>query len=100
MEFSKIASSIAPSPTLALNEKAKQLEQQGADVVNLGIGEPGNHAPMAAVLGGLASLKDGSVKYGATGGTTELKQAVIRFHQMYLYPTAPNSPCSMSCLRW
>lgn len=83
MEFSKIASSIAPSPTLALNEKAKQLEQQGADVVNLGIGEPGNHAPMAAVLGGLASLKDGSVKYGATGGTTELKQAVIRYTAEY-----------------
>ncbi len=79
MEFSELAMSIAPSPTLALNDKAKILERSGADVINLGIGEPGNHAPMGAILSGMASLQDGCVKYGATGGTPELKKAIIDY---------------------
>jgi len=79
MGFSKLASSIAPSPTLALNEKAKALQKEGASVINLAIGEPGNFAPMGAILSGLASIKDGCVKYGATGGTPTLKDAIIKY---------------------
>jgi aspartate aminotransferase len=40
MKLSKLASEILESPTLALNEEARQLRERGEAVINLGIGEP------------------------------------------------------------
>lgn len=42
MKLSKLASEIVESPTLALNEEARQLRERGEAVINLGIGEPKN----------------------------------------------------------
>ncbi len=49
MIFSQCASSVSPSPTLSLNEKAKKLQAQGKPVINLGVGEPKNLTPITAV---------------------------------------------------
>ncbi|NCT22430.1 pyridoxal phosphate-dependent aminotransferase, partial [bacterium] len=50
MKLSKLASEIAESPTFALNEEARLLRERGEPVINLGIGEPRNKTPIAAVL--------------------------------------------------
>lgn len=77
MSISQLALSISESPTLKLNEAASKLSSQGEAVIHLGIGEPQNQAPLAAILQAMAALSDGSIKYGSTGGQPALKQAIV-----------------------
>ena len=63
MKLSKLASEIAESPTFVLNEEARLLRERGEAVINLGIGEPKNKTPIAAVLASVATLTRGEVKY-------------------------------------
>lgn len=79
MKLSKLASEIVESPTLALNEEARQLRERGEAVINLGIGEPKNKTPINAILASAAKLTSGEVKYVPIDGTPSLKKAVIRY---------------------
>ena len=79
MKISVLASEIAESPTFALNEEARLLRQRGEPVINLGIGEPKNKTPLAAVIASAAKLTTGDVKYVAPDGMPSLKKAVIRY---------------------
>ena len=79
MALSQLARSIADSPTLRLNEEARLLRERGEAVINLGIGEPKNKTPIAAVLGAAASLTEGDVKYTPTDGLPSLKKAILRY---------------------
>lgn len=79
MRLSKLASEIAESPTLALNEEARLLRERGEPVINLGIGEPKNKTPINAILSSAARLTSGEVKYTPTDGMLGLKKAVIRY---------------------
>src|SRR5512142_2853306 len=79
MKLSKLASDIAESPTFALNEEARLLRERGEAVINLGIGEPKNRTPIAAVLASGAKLTSGEIKYTPPDGLPSLKKAVIRY---------------------
>jgi aspartate aminotransferase len=79
MALSQLARSIAESPTLRLNEAARLLKERGEAVINLGIGEPKNKTPIAAVLAAAARLTEGDVKYTPTDGIPSLKKAIIRY---------------------
>ena len=79
MSLSQIACSIHPSPTVALNEEARLLREKGQPVIHLGVGEPKNKTPIAAILGSAAKLNSGEVKYEPTDGTPSLKKAIIRY---------------------
>jgi aspartate aminotransferase len=79
MKLSKLASEIAESPTLALNEEARLLRERGEAVIHLGIGEPKNKTPIAAILASAAKLTSGEVKYTPADGVLSLKKAVIRY---------------------
>ncbi len=79
MRLSKLASEIAESPTLALNEEARLLRERGEAVINLGIGEPKNKTPIAAILSSGAKLSSGEVKYTPSDGLPSMKKAVIRY---------------------
>ena len=79
MRLSKTASEIVESPTLALNEEARLLRERGEAVINLGIGEPKNKTPIAAILASGAKLTSGDVKYVPIDGMLSLKKAVIRY---------------------
>lgn len=79
MKLSALASEIAESPTLALNEEARLLRERGEAVINLGIGEPKNKTPIAAVLSSAAKLTSGEVKYTPPDGLPSMKKAVIRY---------------------
>jgi len=79
MALSQLARSISESPTLALNEEARRLRERGEPVIHLGIGEPKNKAPIAAVLAAAAKLVDGDIKYTPADGLPSLKKAVIRY---------------------
>ncbi|MGD0175445.1 MAG: pyridoxal phosphate-dependent aminotransferase [Candidatus Bathyarchaeia archaeon] len=79
MSVSLLASSIAESPTLRLNEEAELLRQRGEPVIHLGIGEPKNRAPINAILNSAAKLNTGDIKYSPTDGIPSLKKAIIRY---------------------
>jgi aspartate aminotransferase len=79
MKLSKLASEIAESPTFALNEEARLLRERGEPVINLGIGEPKNKTPIAAILASGAKLSSGEVKYTPPDGLPSMKKAVIRY---------------------
>ncbi|MCX6027373.1 MAG: aminotransferase class I/II-fold pyridoxal phosphate-dependent enzyme, partial [Chloroflexi bacterium] len=79
MTLSQLARSIAESPTLKLNEEARLLRERGEPVIHLGIGEPKNRAPIAAILSSAARLNEGDIKYTPTDGLPSLKKAIIRY---------------------
>jgi len=79
MKLSKLASEIAESPTLALNEEARLLRERGEAVIHLGIGEPKNKTPINAILSSAAKLTSGEVKYTPADGVPSLKKAIIRY---------------------
>ncbi|ODN42658.1 pyridoxal phosphate-dependent aminotransferase [Piscirickettsia litoralis] len=68
---------IKPSPTLALNAKAKELRAQGQPIINLSVGEPDFDTPEHIKQGAIAAINAGKTKYTAPDGTPELKAAII-----------------------
>ncbi|WP_119071882.1 pyridoxal phosphate-dependent aminotransferase [Aggregatilinea lenta] len=79
MNLSQMARSIAPSPTLRLSEQARLLREQGEPVIHLGVGEPKNKAPRAAIERASALLDEGHIKYGPTAGQPSLKEAIVGY---------------------
>jgi aspartate aminotransferase len=79
MTISHLARSIGESATLKLNERARQLAEQGQPVIHLGGGEPKNKVPITAILSSASKLTSGDVKYVPTDGTPALKRAIIRY---------------------
>ena len=79
MSISQLAREIKESPTLKLNEEALILREKGEPVINMTAGEPKNKAPLSAILGSAAKLKDGEIKYTPVDGILPLKKAIIRY---------------------
>lgn len=79
MSISRLARSIEPSPTFALNEQARRMRERGEPVINMGIGEPKNKTPITAILSSASKLSGGEVKYTPPDGTLSLKKAIIRY---------------------
>jgi aspartate aminotransferase len=74
--LSHLISNIQSSPTLALNDIANQLRASGADVINLGIGEPLNDFPDSVLASTRKILETRQIKYSPTSGTKSLKTAI------------------------
>ena len=68
---------IKPSPTLAVDARAKAMKAEGIDVVGFGAGEPDFDTPENIKEAAVKALKSGFTKYTPVGGTDELKDAVI-----------------------
>ncbi len=67
---------IKPSPTLAVNAKAKALKAAGADVLNFSVGEPDFDTPDHVKRAGKQAIDDGHTRYTAVPGIPELRQAI------------------------
>ncbi|MDX9714622.1 MAG: pyridoxal phosphate-dependent aminotransferase [Dissulfurispiraceae bacterium] len=74
---SQRAGRIKPSPTLAIDAKAKAMKAQGLDVLNFGVGEPDFDTPDHVKEAAIKAIKEGFTKYTPVGGTDELKEAVL-----------------------
>lgn len=68
---------IKPSPTLAMDSKAKAMKAEGIDIVNFGVGEPDFDTPEHIKEAAVKALRDGFTKYTAVGGIDPLKDAII-----------------------
>ncbi len=74
--LSERARNINPSPTLAVDAKAKAMKAEGHDVVNFGVGEPDFDTPENIKEAGIKAIRDGHTKYTPAGGIVPLKEAV------------------------
>lgn len=68
---------IKPSPTLAVDSRAKELKAKGYDIVNFGVGEPDFDTPEHIKEAAIKAVKEGFTKYTPVGGIDELKEAII-----------------------
>jgi aspartate aminotransferase len=68
---------IKPSPTLAVDARAKELKAQGKDIISLGTGEPDFDTPQHIKDAAIRAIQDGFTKYTAVDGIPSLKQAII-----------------------
>ncbi|WP_107839694.1 pyridoxal phosphate-dependent aminotransferase [Metasolibacillus meyeri] len=68
---------LTPSSTLAITAKAKELKDQGIDVIGLGAGEPDFNTPQNILDAATKSMEQGFTKYTPAGGLPALKQAII-----------------------
>ena len=67
---------LKPSPTLAVDTKAKTLKAQGVDIINLSAGEPDFDTPEHIKEAAIKAIRDGFTKYTPVGGILELKEAI------------------------
>ena len=77
MKLAKRALSIKPSPTLAIDAKAKSMKAAGVDVINFGAGEPDFDTPDNIKDAAIKAIRNGFTKYTPVGGIDELKTAII-----------------------
>lgn len=77
MQLSKRALKIEPSPTLAINAKAKELNDQGVNVISLSAGEPDFNTANNIIEAAYQAMLAGQTKYTAASGIIELKQAIV-----------------------
>jgi aspartate aminotransferase len=77
LQLAERVARMSPSPTMAIDAKAKSLAAQGLDVVNFGAGEPDFDTPAHIAEAGIEAIRQGKTRYTAAGGTAELKAAVI-----------------------
>lgn len=75
--LSERAGKIKPSPTLAMDAKAKAMKASGVDVVNFGVGEPDFDTPDNIKEAAIKAIRDGFTKYTPVGGIEPLKDAII-----------------------
>ena len=75
-KLSTWASNIAPSPTLAVDAKAKQLKAAGEDVCGFGAGEPDFDTPEFIKAACAKALAEGKTKYAPAPGIPTLRSAL------------------------
>jgi aspartate aminotransferase len=77
MKLADRVNKIQPSPTLAIDAKAKALKAQGIDIVGFGAGEPDFDTPDNIKEAAKKAIDAGFTRYTPVGGTDELKDAII-----------------------
>jgi aspartate aminotransferase len=77
MSLSYRISLVKESPTLAISAKAIKMQKNGQDVVALSAGEPDFDTPEHIKKAAIAAIHEGKTKYTPSGGTIELKQAIV-----------------------
>ncbi|MDA8991624.1 pyridoxal phosphate-dependent aminotransferase [Opitutales bacterium] len=76
------AMNVSPSPTLAVDAKAKALKAAGEDVCGFGAGEPDFDTPEFIKQACAQALADGKTKYAPAPGIPDLRQALAeQYHQ-------------------
>ena len=76
--LSSWAKNVAPSPTLAVDAKAKALKAAGEDVCGFGAGEPDFDTPSFIKEACAQALADGKTKYAPAAGIPDLRNALAQ----------------------
>lgn len=76
MDTASRVKELSPSPTLAIDSKAKAMKAEGLDVCSFGAGEPDFDTPEHIKAAAMASLEMGFTKYTPSSGIPELRTAI------------------------
>ncbi len=90
MDFASRVERVEPSATLAISNKAAELEAEGKDVVDLSVGEPDFDTPENIKDAAKDALDAGHTGYTSSNGIPELKE---------LLPTSSTTTASLSTAR-
>lgn len=80
MQFSERIGRISVSSTAAVVQKADKLRANGVKLVDFGAGEPDFPTPDHIKQAAVRALEENFTKYTPTGGTRELKDALVERH--------------------
>jgi len=81
MYLSQKSQNISPSPTLAVDAKAKRMKSEGHDLIGFGAGEPDFDTPDYIKSAAISAINRGFTKYTPVGGIKELKNAITDYLQ-------------------
>lgn len=76
--FNRDISSLPPSASMVLMDKARSMKAQGIDVINLAGGEPDFDTPAPALLKGIQGLTNGHTHYTAGRGIPALRKRIAK----------------------
>lgn len=76
--LSRAVAQLAPSATLAVNARAKQLIAAGRTIINFAAGQPDFDTPAPINRAAKKAIDEGFTKYTATTGIPELKQVLVQ----------------------
>ena len=79
MKISDLAASLSESATMKFSERANQMRAEGKPIIHLGIGEPKNKAPEAAVAASMKKSEEGYFKYTPAAGLPSLRTAIAAY---------------------
>src|SRR5215210_7300626 len=74
--FTNRVCDLAPSPTLAVSDRARQLKSQGIDVIDLGGGDPDFITPEHIRAAAIDAMNAGDTHYVASAGIPALRKAI------------------------
>lgn len=78
MRLTDRAKNISPSPTLAIDARAKKMIAAGEKVINFGAGEPDFDTPEHIKEAAMAAIRMGKTRYTPVGGILELREAIVK----------------------
>ncbi|API86862.1 pyridoxal phosphate-dependent aminotransferase [Francisella uliginis] len=88
---------VSTSPTNAMAALAKQIKDDGNDVVSLAIGEPGFNTPDVVKQAGIEAINKNITKYTNVDGLKELREAIVaRYKREYDIDFAADQVCVTS----
>ncbi len=80
--FAERMTRIKASPSAIMSQHARELKAKGHDIIALSSGEPDFQTPVHVIEAANAAAVRGETKYTSTGGTAEIKDAIIKkFHR-------------------
>jgi aspartate aminotransferase len=80
-ELSDRLKSLSGSQTLIMSKRARELREQGKDVISLSIGEPDFDTPDFIKKAAIAAIENNFSKYPPIAGYPDLKKAIIKKFQ-------------------
>jgi aspartate aminotransferase len=87
---------IEVSATMAVSAEAEKLRAAGADLVDLGAGEPYFTTPQHIKDAAIAAINNNFTKYTAVGGIAELRDAIVKRHAVDFASDYKREECTAS----
>lgn len=72
---------IQPSPTFQLSQKVQRMNQDGADMIDLTLGEPNFPTPVGIGQAAIEAIRQGDTQYPPVAGTRALRRAIQSYYQ-------------------
>ncbi|NLT51169.1 MAG: pyridoxal phosphate-dependent aminotransferase [Ignavibacteria bacterium] len=76
MKIAERISKITESPTMKVAAKAKQMKSEGADVIDLSVGEPDFPTPQHIKDAGIKAINENKTIYTINSGSIEIRKAI------------------------